>query len=159
MPFRSLAAFAAALAVLTLGPLPPKAQEAAAQDNNDRSPGLTLVVPAIDAERGRQLFVTQGCVFCHSVNGIGGKAAPARDSDAAQPMVNLTDFAARMWRGAPAMIELQEMDLGYQINLTGDELAHLAAFANDPVEQKKLIEEQVPELMREWYLDELPQAQ
>ena len=158
MPFRLSAAFAAALVALTLAPLP-AVTPAAAEDENGKSPGLKLILPAIDAERGRQLFVTKGCVYCHAVNGIGGKAAPALDSDAAQPMVNLTDFAARMWRGAPAMIELQEMDLGYQIRLTGDELAHLAAFANDPAEQKKLEEEQVPELMREWYLDELPKAE
>ncbi len=158
MPFRTLAAFAAAVVALTLAPLP-AAVPAADQDKNGQSPGLKLVLPAIDAERGRQLFVTKGCVYCHSVNGVGGKAAPPLDSDAAQPTVNLTDFAARMWSGAPAMIELQEMDLGYQIHLSGDELAHLAAFANDPAEQKKLVEEQVPELMREWYLDEVPKAQ
>ena len=156
MPFRSPAAFAAALAALILAPL---AAPAFAQDKNGQSPGLKLVLPAIDSERGRQLFITKGCVYCHAVNGIGGKAAPALDSNDAKPSVNLTDFAARMWRGAPAMIELQEMDLGYQIQLSGDELAHLAAFANDPAEQKKLAEDQVPELMREWYLDELPQAQ
>jgi len=154
MPFRPLAAFGAALAALILAPLP-----AAAQDKNGQNPGLKLVLPAIDSERGRQLFVTKGCVYCHAVNGVGGKAAPALDSTASEPSVNLTDFAARMWRGAPAMIELQEMDLGYQIRLTGDELAHLAAFANDPAEQKKLLEEQVPELMSEWYLDEVPKAQ
>ncbi len=154
MPFRLTAAVAAALAAVILTPLP-----AAAQDKNGQSPGLKLILPAVDSERGRQLFITKGCVYCHAVNGVGGKAAPALDSDSAEPSVNLTDFAARMWRGAPAMIELQEMDLGYQIQLTGDELAHLAGFAHDPAEQKKLLEDQVPELMREWYLDEVPTAQ
>ncbi len=154
MPFRLTAAVAAALAAVILTPLP-----AAAQDKNGQSPGLKLILPAVDSERGRQLFITKGCVYCHAVNGVGGKAAPALDSDSAEPSVNLTDFAARMWRGAPAMIELQEMDLGYQIQLTGDELAHLAGFAHDPAEQKKLLEDHVPELMREWYLDEVPKAQ
>ncbi len=158
MPIRPLAAVAAALAAVFLVPLSAVAP-AVAQDKNGQSPGLTLILPAVDSERGRQLFITKGCVYCHAVNGVGGKAAPAMDSDATEPSVNLTDFAARMWRGAPAMIELQEMDLGYQIQLTGDELAHLAAFANDPAEQKKLQEDQVPELMREWYLDEVPTAQ
>ncbi len=157
MTIRPLAAVAAALAAVILVPL--SAAPAAAQDKNGQSPGLKLILPAVDSERGRQLFITKGCVYCHAINGVGGKAAPAMDSDAAEPSVNLTDFAARMWRGAPAMIELQEMDLGYQIQLTGDELAHLAAFANDPAEQKKLLEDQVPELMREWYLDEVPTAQ
>jgi len=157
MPFRHPAAVAAALAAVILASL--SADPAAAQDKNGQNPGLTLILPAVDSERGRQLFVTKGCVYCHAVNGVGGKAAPALDSNATEPSVNLTDFAARMWRGAPSMIELQEMDLGYQIQLSGDELAHLAAFANDPAEQKKLLEEQVPELMREWYLDEVPTAQ
>ncbi len=158
MPFRPPAAFAAALAAVILASLP-AAIPAAAQDKNGQSPGLKLILPAVDSERGRQLFITKGCVYCHAINGVGGKAAPALDSDSADPSVNLTDFAARMWRGAPAMIELQEMDLGYQIQLTGDELAHLAGFAHDPAEQKKLLEDQVPELMREWYLDEVPKAQ
>ena len=158
MPFRPPAALAAALAAVILASLP-AANPAAAQDKNGQSPGLKLILPAVDSERGRQLFITKGCVYCHAVNGVGGKAAPALDSEAAEPSVNLTDFAARMWRGAPAMIELQEMDLGYQIQLTGDELAHLAGFAHDPEEQKKLLEDQVPELMREWYLDEVPTAQ
>ena len=113
MPFRLTAAFAAALAAVILTSLP-----AAAQDKNGQSPGLKLILPAVDSERGRQLFITKGCVYCHAVNGVGGKAAPAMDSDATEPSVNLTDFAARMWRGAPAMIELQEMDLGYQIRLS-----------------------------------------
>ncbi len=158
MPFRPPAAFAATLAAVILASLP-AAAPTAAQDKNGQSPGLKLILPAVDSERGRQLFITKGCVYCHAVNGVGGKAAPAMDSDATEPSVNLTDFAARMWRGAPAMIELQEMDLGYQIQLTGDELAHLAGFTHDPAEQKKLLEDQVPELMREWYLDEVPTAQ
>ena len=154
MPFRSAAALAAALLALTLT-LPHGQGQA---EENPR-PGLKLLLPAVDSVRGRQLFITKGCVYCHAVNGVGGKAAPPLDSTEEQPTVDLTGFVARMWSGAPAMIELQEMDLGYQIQLTGDELAHLAAFAADPEEQKKLLEEQVPELMREWYLDELPTAQ
>lgn len=133
----------------SLGSLPAQA---------DESPGLRLILPVVDSERGRQLFVTKGCVYCHAVNGIGGKAAPAFDSDSAAPTVDLAGFIARMWGGAQAMIELQEMDLGYQIALTGDELGHLAAFAADPAEQKRFSEDQVPELMREWYLDKIPEA-
>lgn len=152
MLFRFLTVFGAATLALapSLIPLPAQA---------DESPGLKLVLPVVDSERGRQLFVTKGCVYCHAVNGVGGKAAPAFDSDSAAPTIDLAGFIARMWGGAQAMIELQEMDLGYQIQLTGDELAHIAGFAHDPAEQKKLLEDQVPELMREWYLDEVPKAQ
>ena len=148
--FQILLGAAAFALAPSLGSLPAQAED---------GPGLRLVLPVVDSERGRQLFVTKGCVYCHAVNGIGGKAAPAFDSDSAAPTVDLAGFIARMWGGAQAMIELQEMDLGYQIALTGDELGHLAAFANDPAEQKRFSEDQVPELMREWYLDKIPEAQ
>ena len=32
--------------------------------------------PSGDARRGEELFRSQGCVQCHSVNGKGGTAAP-----------------------------------------------------------------------------------
>ena len=41
---------------------------------------LTLVMPVPDAENGRSLFGSKGCVVCHSVNGIGGAAGPALDT-------------------------------------------------------------------------------
>ena len=157
MPFARFAAIAAVATAVALA-LPGLA--ARAQDSAGGSPkGLKLLMPAVDSAKGRQLFVTKGCVYCHAVNGIGGKAAPALDATSNAGIVDATDFAARMWRGASTMIELQEMDLGYQIRLTGEELSHLAAFAADPAEQKKFNEDQVPELMREWYLDEALQSQ
>ena len=39
-----------------------------------------ITVPQVDAMRGRQLFVTKGCITCHSIKGVGGKAAPALDA-------------------------------------------------------------------------------
>ena len=67
-------------------------------------------------------------MFCHAVNGVGGKAAPPLDAVRDTRTIDVLEFAARMWRGAPTMIVLQEMELGYQIELTGEEIAHLAAF-------------------------------
>jgi mono/diheme cytochrome c family protein len=116
-----------------------------------------LVVPLADAEEGLRLFVGKGCVVCHSVNGVGGKAAPALDADGQQPYFDVFDFAARMWRGAPTMILLQEMELGYQIEVTGDELAHLAAFAADPDVQATFDERDIPEVIRDWMVDEVYQ--
>jgi cytochrome c len=40
-----------------------------------------LVTRTPDAAAGRDLFVVKGCVMCHAVNGVGGKAAPALDAD------------------------------------------------------------------------------
>ena len=114
-----------------------------------------LIVPMASAESGKHLFVSKGCVVCHAVNGVGGKAAPALDVSADQSYFDVFDFAARMWRGAPTMIVLQEMELGYQIELTGDDLAHLAAFAADPEAQSTFSEDDIPEVIRDWMVDEV----
>lgn len=106
------------------------------------------------AETGRATFVQRGCVICHAVNGVGGKAAPALDAEIGGPEIDPLDFAARMWAGAPAMIELQSIELGYAISLTGQDIADLAAFAADIDEQKKLNADQVPQAMRDSLLDE-----
>ena len=42
------------------------------------------------------------------------------------------------------MVWLQTLELGYQIDLTGEDIAHLAAFANDRYEQSQFEENQVP---------------
>ena len=106
-----------------------------------------------DAARGRAVFVEKGCVICHAVNGTGGKAAPALDFiDGASH--DPLDFASRMWRGAPAMVEFQSVELGYVIEVSGAEIADLAAFASSPAEQAKFTIDAVPEPMRSSLLDE-----
>lgn len=72
-----------------------------------------------DASRGRSLFIDKGCIICHSVNGIGGKAAPPLDAQTEYDVADPIGFATRMWRGAPAMIELQSLELGYSIGADG----------------------------------------
>ena len=114
-----------------------------------------LVVPLANAEEGKKLFVGKGCVVCHQVNGVGGKAGPALDAAAGGAPVDPLDFAARMWRGAPTMIALQEMELGYQIELSGEEIAHLAAFAADPAVQHSFSDNDIPEVIRDWMVDEV----
>jgi len=106
------------------------------------------------AETGRAVFVQKGCVMCHSANGVGGKAAPALDAEVGGPPIDPLDFAARMWAGAPAMIELQSIELGYTVSLSGQDLADLAAFAASIEEQRKLTADQIPEGMRDSLLDE-----
>ena len=128
------------------------AQPALAQDKKVQK----MALPLANAAEGRRLFVNKGCVVCHSVNGIGGKAAPALDATGGA-YVDVFDFVARMWRGAPTMIVLQEMELGYQIELNGDELAHLAAFAADPAEQARFSDSDIPEVIRDWMVDEVYQ--
>ncbi len=106
---------------------------------------IGIAMPPMDAERGREVFVQKGCVACHSVNGVGGDLGPALNAaDMPSPM-NSFEFAARMWRGAGAMIALQEDLLGEAISLDGQDLADLVAFAHDAEEQAKLTEDQIPE--------------
>ena len=90
-----------------------------------------LVFPKMDAEKGKKLFVDKGCVACHAVNGIGGHDAPAMDAHRKMNGVNPFDFAARMWNHAPGMIAAQEEAFEEQVNLTGDDLAHIVAFVHD----------------------------
>ncbi|MBY0423431.1 MAG: hypothetical protein K2Q06_14080, partial [Parvularculaceae bacterium] len=62
--------------------------------------------------------------------------------------------AARMWRGAAAMVELQNLELGYVIDMSADDIVHLAAFTADADEQKKLKATDIPKEMRDSILDE-----
>ncbi len=103
-----------------------------------------LAIPAFDPEKGRRLFAAKGCVVCHSVNGIGGEDAPEFSAEYMDDPMNAFDFAARMWRGAPAMIAMQEEELGEQIELTGDELAAIIAFVHDADEQAKFSQADIP---------------
>ncbi len=116
--------------------------------------GQMIVVPAVDALRGRRFFVMKGCVTCHSVKDVGGKAAPALDAPEDSTSVDLLDFAARMWRGASAMQELQSLELGYRVELTGNEIGDLAAFVADPAAQQGFSIAEVPDLLKDWFIDE-----
>jgi len=128
----------AGLSAAMLGILPSGLRSALAQGAPE------IVTPVVDAARGRDLFVRKACVVCHSVNGIGGGMAPPLDAPSAQAEIDIADFAARMWRGAGPMVWLQTLELGYQIDLTGEDIAHLAGFANDRFEQSRFEENQVP---------------
>jgi len=112
------------------------------QDMMQPMPGMSnMRMPEMNSAKGRKLFVTKGCVACHSINGIGGHDAAKLDADTMEPMMNPFDFAAKMWRMAPAMIAAQEEELGEQITFTGDELSDIVAFVHDPEEQRKFTED------------------
>ncbi|MBA5775528.1 c-type cytochrome [Stappia sp. F7233] len=111
------------------------------------APGLTM--PRMDAAEGRRLFASKGCVVCHSVNGIGGEDARSLDAEYMDMPMNPFEFAARMWRGAEAMVMMQQDELGGQIELTGDELASIIAFVHDADEQKTFSKEDIPEKITE----------
>ncbi len=158
----SLAAFGTLLTINAgMDPTPVYAAGEPKETARDMKPASpkAILLPLADAAHGRQLFVSKGCVICHSVNGVGGRAAPALDAIAVEegdpvPPVDPLDFVARMWRGAPAMLELQAIELGYQIELTSQDLADLAVFANDAGMQSDFSLEDVPEPMWDWMLNE-----
>lgn len=137
-----------ALAAVVVAFVPPS------QAADDETATVEMILPIPDSARGRELFVVKGCVVCHSVNGVGGTAGPSLDARADAGPVDPLDFAARMWTGAQAMADLQATEFGYQIELTGQQIADLAAFESDAGEQSKLAETDVPELMRGWVLDD-----
>lgn len=112
------------------------------------------VLPLTDPDKGRELFINKGCVVCHAVNGVGGTIAPALDAD---PEVNEIDpysLMARMWAGADAMLLLQAMELGYQIEFTAQELAQIDRFLSDLEAQQELTQDDVPDLVKQWMVDE-----
>ncbi len=53
------------------------------------------------------------------------------------------------------MIVLQEMQLGYQIEFDGNDLAHIAAFLSSLEAQKALTKEQIPPNVQQWMLEDV----
>ncbi len=108
-----------------------------------------LMMPEMNAAAGRKLFAEKGCVVCHAINGVGGTDAPMLDAEFMDTPMNPFEFAARMWRGAEAMVELQRDELGEVIDLNGEELAAIIAFVHDAEEQAKFAEADIPEEIEE----------
>ena len=138
-----------ALALLTLSVVSPLlvATPAAAA-------GPMIAVPSPDAREGRALFVFKGCVVCHSVNGVGGRAAAALDAQPGQRSIDLLGFVSRMFLGASAMLDLQATELGYQIALQPREIGDLAAFVYDSAAQAGFSYADVPVPLQDWILNE-----
>jgi len=63
--------------------------------------GLDVIRPTGNPAKGRDVFVSKGCIACHSVRGAGGKAGP----DLAAALVNkgILEVAAALWSHAPTM--------------------------------------------------------
>lgn len=115
----------------------------ASKDSKDNSKNdalsvskLRLIMPIMNPDRGKSVFVNKGCVTCHSVNGIGGEDAPPLGPHTEESMVNPFAFAAKMWDHAPGMIAAQEEELGGQLIFTGQELADITAFIHDAHAQR-----------------------
>ena len=121
-----------------------------AEDDGDSR--IRVAFPVIDPVEGQKLFVTEGCVLCHSVNGVGGKAGPTLDAEDGANVIDVFEFTARMWAGAFALVELQSQEMGYQFDVTGEELAHIAGFVYDRRQQLLFKESDVPDLIRDMFI-------
>jgi cytochrome c len=112
-----------------------------------------LVIPSLDPANGRRLYGSKGCVICHSMNGIGGTdGINGRSLDARRQPVQMDpfEFAAKMWTSSEVMI-VEQLNLGGQILLNGDEFADLFAFINSRDEQRQFTEDDVPEEFLEFF--------
>lgn len=138
-----VSAFLFAAATSVFGILPAGADSDGPAMSGALSPGL--VIPPMDPAEGRLLFASKGCVVCHSINGVGGQDAPPLDAEFMDLPMNPFEFAARMWRGAETMVELQRDELGDVIYLEGDELASIIAFVHDAEEQARFSAADIPE--------------
>ena len=130
---------AAALA-FTFSTAPALADHVASSATANDGHGVRLVMPLMSPERGKKVFVSKGCVACHSINGVGGHDATSMDAHKLKGLMNPFDFAAKMWNHAPAMIAAQEGAFGEQLYFTGEELADIIAFIHDDEAQHTFTE-------------------
>ncbi|MBO6579273.1 MAG: c-type cytochrome [Thalassospira sp.] len=106
-------------------------------------------LPETDAQRGKALFAERGCVICHSVNNVGSDVATSLDASNMDQSRNPFEFFARMWRGAPQMLALQNADLGYQIDFSGQDIADIFAFVQNREIQEGFTEDDLPDHIKE----------
>ena len=111
------------------------------------APGMSL--PRMDPQNGKKLFASKGCVVCHSINGVGGTDAAALDASTMDPVMTPFEFFAKMWFGAEPMIAMQQEELGYQVEFTGDELADIIAFVHNRGLQRTFSEKDIPDDIKE----------
>ncbi|MCC9625590.1 c-type cytochrome [Thalassospira sp. MA62] len=109
----------------------------------------SISLPEMDAEHGKSLFAERGCVICHAVNNVGGDSGPALDAGNLNRTNDPFDFFARMWGGAQHMLRLQQADLGYQIDFSGQDIADIFAFVQNAELQESFTEADLPDHIRE----------
>jgi mono/diheme cytochrome c family protein len=80
-----------------------------------------------DSGRGKEVFRSQNCIACHSVNGEGGKPAPDLGKSAGRGLTP-SSMAGLMWNHAPAMWSAIEKQGIAKPQLTEQSAADLFAF-------------------------------
>lgn len=90
------------------------------------TPGDTQQVVPGTPDRGRALFAEKQCASCHAVGGKGPRVGP--DLGRAGHHISLSEFAARMWNHAPAMVaKMRERKIEVP-QLTGQQMADILAY-------------------------------
>jgi mono/diheme cytochrome c family protein len=88
---------------------------------------FAAAIPSGDAARGAQLFQSQQCVTCHSVNGKGGSAAPDLGRRIDRDYTP-TAMASLMWNHAPDMWTAMQAKGTARPSLTPEQSADLFAY-------------------------------
>jgi cytochrome c len=78
-----------------------------------------------NATRGRDLFRTKGCAYCHA---LGGTTAVGPDLFASKAVQSPAHWASAMWNHAPAMKEKAAQEQIAWPRFEGDEMRDLVAF-------------------------------
>ncbi len=139
--FRSIIFITFAIALFAVGNMANAGHEHEEQSGKSTvSKRTRLVIPIMNVERGKKLFVSKGCVACHAVNGVGGHDAPAMDDHTQLGLLSPFDFVAKMWNHAPGMLAAQEAAFGEQITFTGEQIADIIAFVHDDDAQHSFTE-------------------
>lgn len=84
-------------------------------------------VPVGDATRGMDLFSSQKCVICHSVNGVGGKTGPDLGRTVSR-QYSPASLASTMWNHAPQMWSAMERASVAPPKLDNQQAADLYAY-------------------------------
>jgi len=82
--------------------------------------------PPADQKRGRSVFVSKGCIRCHSVSGKGGTVGP--DLARSEAVLSPVEAAHLMWNHAPFMeARMKELGISWP-RFEGNEMADLLAY-------------------------------
>lgn len=103
-----------------------------------------LVLPKTNSKKGRELYVSKGCIVCHAINSVGGGAAAPLDAATMDPSMNPFEFFARMWLGTEPMLAMQKDKMGKQVEITTQELADIVAFVHDAQAQNSFSAAEIP---------------
>lgn len=102
------------------------------QPNNtsDNQPGADTIATTIAVSenplKGRTIFVSKGCVKCHSVWGVGGKLGP--DLSRAGMGRSFLQISGLLWSHSPRMVELMEQRGVSRPTFTPDEMGELVSY-------------------------------